>query len=506
MAFVNGTSPPTLSVVVVTYNSEAYVGTALRALGKASSATSFEVIVVDNASVDASIDAVRAEYPDATIVASPENLGFAAACNLAAWQARGDYLLFLNPDSETDPGAIDLAVEHLAKHPEVGVVGGRTRYADGHLNPTCCFAEPTLWSAICYATGLASVFRRSTFLNPEAIGGWDRDSDRAVEVITGCFALLRTPLFRSLGGFDERFFLYSEDTDLCRRVRDLGLQCIHLREVGLVHLGGRSDSVRSAKLAKVFRARRQYYDKHWSSSGARVGGLLIDAAVLARLAASALGPAQKRVTWQEIWAARDLWQSGARLARKQDATSHGGQLPVVNGPTAARPAVSLRPHSAETRARMTYRLVRHVARSARSGDRDFVRDGLESLARSRSLRSVIWPGPTSASAISAGGRGAISTPIPGPATTSAPRLARAVAVRIATAASWRCSWRPRQYSIPVRGSSRSRRCAGSSPCSARSLGSTTRVSIWRGTPWSGATSPRCGISTARRTTSSASTC
>lgn len=381
MAFVNGKSAsPTLSVVVVTYNSETHIGAALRALHKAATAASFEVIVVDNASKDASVQAVRADCPDATIMASPENLGFAAACNLAVRQARGDLLLFLNPDSETDPSAIDLAVEYLGKHPEAGIVGGRTRYADGRLNPTCCFAEPTLWSAFCYATGLASLFRRNSVLNPEALGGWDRDTDRAVGVVTGCFALMQTSLFRSLKGFDERFFMYSEDTDLCRRIRDLGLQCVHLSEVGLIHLGGGSDAVRSAKLAKVFRARRQYYDKHWSAAGAKVGGLLIDVAVLARLAASTLGPEQRRATWRDIWASRELWHRGDQAARSDGYLSVNRQSGTI-GPAAVRPPVALRPRPAETKARMTYRLLRHITRSARSGDRDFVYQGAASLAR-----------------------------------------------------------------------------------------------------------------------------
>ena len=373
-------SSPTLSVVIVTYNSEAHVGAALRALDKAATATSFEVIVVDNASADASVEVVRAECPDTTVIVSPENLGFAAACNLAARRARGDFLLFLNPDSETDPAAIDTAIEYLTKHPRVGIVGGRTRYADGRLNPTCCFAEPTLWSAFCYATGLASVFRSSTVFNPEAIGGWDRDSDRVVQVVTGCFALLRTSLFRSLNGFDERFFMYSEDTDLCRRVRNLGLQCVHLRDVGLVHLGGGSDNVRAAKLAKVFMARRQYYDKHWSSSGAKVGGLLVDLGVLARLAASTLGPADRRATWRNIWAARDLWHDGSVTARKVEEMRADGDS-ITDGEAGVRPPVALQPHAAENMARMTYRLLRHIVRSARSGDRDFVREGVESSVR-----------------------------------------------------------------------------------------------------------------------------
>jgi N-acetylglucosaminyl-diphospho-decaprenol L-rhamnosyltransferase len=381
--FSNGTSsPPTLSVVIVTYNSEGLVGTALRSLDKAMVTTNFQVIVVDNASVDASVEVVRAECPDATVITSPENLGFAAACNLAVRQARGDFLLFLNPDSETDPGAVDLAVGYLAKHPEVGIVGGRARHRDGRLNSTCCYAEPTIWSAFCYATGLTSLFPRSTIFNPEAFGGWDRDSDRPVGVIAECFALLRASLFRSLGGFDERFFLYSEDTDLCRRVRDLGLRCVHLSEVGLVHTGVRSDNVPAAKRAKVLYSRCQYYDKHWSPFGAKTGRLLIDVAVLARLtAATVLGPGHRSTSWREVWAGRALWHN-----RSETKSRSAGEIPPNDQSTTVakapvRPKIAIRSHPAETTARITYRLLRHILRSVRSGDRDFVREGVASLVR-----------------------------------------------------------------------------------------------------------------------------
>jgi N-acetylglucosaminyl-diphospho-decaprenol L-rhamnosyltransferase len=373
---------PKLSIIMVTYNSEAHVGRALQTLDKAAAETSFEVIVIDNASVDATTEVVRTEYPDAKVILSPKNLGFAAACNLGARHALGDFLLFVNPDTETDQAAIDLAVDYLTKHPEVGIVGGRTRYPDGRLNPNCCFAEPTLWSAVCYATGLASVFRGSRIFNPEALGAWDRNSDRVVDVITGCFALLRTPLFRYLTGFDERFFMYSEDTDLSRRVRDLGLQCVHLCEASLVHFGGGSDNVRSAKLAKVFGARSQYYDKHWTFVGSRMGKLLIDAAVITRRAASTFGPAHKRATWRDIWIARELWhrKSAAATQRNNDNAS-GEEGATISKEMTVRPTAALQSHTVKTRLRMTYRMLGRIIRFASTGDFYFARQGLSSLLR-----------------------------------------------------------------------------------------------------------------------------
>jgi N-acetylglucosaminyl-diphospho-decaprenol L-rhamnosyltransferase len=382
---------PEVAVIVVTHNSAGSVAAALSAIPGATQ-RAHEVIVIDTASGDDTLALARRVAPSAAVVPLDVNVGFARACNLAAARATGRHLLFLNPDTVLDPGAIDVALDGLTNDSSIGIVGGRTRYDDGDLNPTCCFAEPSLWSAFCYATGAASLFRRSSWLNPEAMGGWDRDDDRDVDVVTGCFLLMRTDLFRSLGGFDERFFLYSEDTDLCRRVRDTGLRCVHLAGAGLVHAGGGSDVVRSEKLAKVFRARRQYYAKHWSPTAARLGGGAIDLAVLARRAASAPFPG-RRSKWRDVWESRALWHdldsdpfrsqepsvlpAEPRHASERDAAV---ALPVQAEPGPLSPATTLLRHPVETRARMLFRLGRHVVRSARRGDRDFVVQGLESIA------------------------------------------------------------------------------------------------------------------------------
>ena len=308
-----------VGVVIVTYNSAAHVVAALDSLGPAASQPP-QVIVVDNDSRDETTSLVRRTMPAATIIEAGQNLGFARACNLGAAAINAEYLLFLNPDAALDPGALDRAVERLATDVNVGVVGGRTRYADGSVNPTCCFAGPTLWSAFCFATGLSSIFRRSDLFNPEAMGGWDRNSSRYVDVITGCFLLIRTDLFRSLDGFDERFFLYSEDTDLGTRVRALGLKCIHLQDVGLVHHGGGSDVVPADKHLKVLIGRSQYYQKHWSPVEASLGAVMIDLGILLRFCASRFGPPSRRAKWSDIWHSRALLLTPEPRQERADST------------------------------------------------------------------------------------------------------------------------------------------------------------------------------------------
>lgn len=359
---------PTVGIVMVTYNSASHVR---EAIGSITAATSAAVLitVVDNASSDDTVAVLGGT--DVRVIEAPENLGFARACNLGVRELGDpDYVLFLNPDSRLDPHSLDVAIARMAADPTIGALGGRTRYADGSLNPTCCFAKPTLWSALCYASGMASLRRRSNFFNPEMMGGWDRNDTRDVDVVTGCFLLMPLPLFRGLGGFDERFFMYSEDTDLADRIRGWGLRCVHAHDVGLVHLGGGSDVVKSEKLTKVFRARGEYYEKHWSRPRARLGVLLLSAAVLLRVLASVPRRSDARVQWFSIWRSRSTW-SGA------------GSSGVPRGAVEAviSPSVRLTPKPFETRARIGYRVLRHVQRSVRSGDYDFVRQGLTTCVR-----------------------------------------------------------------------------------------------------------------------------
>jgi hypothetical protein len=361
--------------VIVTFNSAPWVCRAVRAvLASEASGIDVDVVVVDNASTDSTLAILRDLGDSVDVVASSNNLGFSRACNLAARHAGGEYLLFLNPDTEVRSDAVAHAVRHLREHPEVGVVGGRTYYEDGSTNPTCCFRAPSLWSAVCSATGVSSLLRRSSWFNPEHMGGWPRSEDRAVDVVTGCFLMLRRSLFEHLRGFDERFFLYSEDTDLCRRVRDRGLSCMHVAQVELLHAGGASDSMRSEKVTKVMRAKSQYYEKHWTRRRARLGVALLDASVMTRMLAHRLSrDDERREQWREVWRHRAEWHPAA------PATPLGGG-PNGSRPTLA-PHVPLSPARISPRVRMAYRWSRHLVRSVRSRDYDFAAQAAASLVR-----------------------------------------------------------------------------------------------------------------------------
>ena len=350
---------PKLSIVIVSYNSARYLGPCIAAIEDTVRACPFEIVVVDNASSDDSAGSVERTHPAVKVVRMTTNVGFAKGINHGVRQTRGELVLLLNPDTVVGARAIEVLVQTLESDPRVGIVGARTRYADGTVNATCCFGAPSLWSSVCVATGLARLFRDSPWFNVEDIGGWARDTRRDVATLAGCCVLMRRTLWDRMSGFDERFFMYSEDVDLCARVRAVGLKCVLEPAADVMHFGGRSDIVPAAKMAKVLTARAQFMRKHWHWLRAGIGIALIDAMVATRRAVHAIAarlgrPASRErlAMWNAVAAERSRWHSvpGAQARLR---------LP---------------------RLRLAYRWTRFAVRSLATRDLDFVRNAIRSAA------------------------------------------------------------------------------------------------------------------------------
>ncbi len=318
--------PPSASIIIVSYNTRALTLECLRSVYDQTRDVSFEVFVVDNASADGSAAAIAAEFPQVRLFALDQNLGFAAANNFAARHAQGKWLLLLNPDTVVLDQAIDRLVSFTrrsaAEDPACGIFGGRTVFADGQLNPTSAWARPTLWSAWCLATGLTSMFRGRRVFNPEAMPHWQRDTARQVDIVTGCFLLLRRSLWQQLGGFDPAFFMYGEEADLCLRARRVGVKCLICPDATIIHYGGASEPVRAQKKVRLLRAKAQLFHRHWSPPAARFGVLMLDlwagSRMLAFWAASRLRPRLRPnyESWRSVWRQRAAWHLSAadRLA------------------------------------------------------------------------------------------------------------------------------------------------------------------------------------------------
>jgi N-acetylglucosaminyl-diphospho-decaprenol L-rhamnosyltransferase len=300
---------PTVAIVTVSYNTCDWLARCLGSVPAAAATLDHEVIVVDNASSDGSADMVESSFPKARLVRSTENLGFARGVNLGVARAEAEYVLLVNPDGELRPGAVDALVAFATAHPEYVVCGGRTVSPDGDLDPRSCWAAPSLWSVAANALLLSSVFRGSQRFDPEAMGGFGRDREQAVDIVTGCLLLIRRADWEALGGFDERFFMYGEDADLCLRAAADGRRCAITPAAEMVHAVGASSAVRPDKLELLFKGRITLMRKHWSRPRAALGILLVLLGVRIRR----LGERVRRTpdgAWTELWARRRQWRAG----------------------------------------------------------------------------------------------------------------------------------------------------------------------------------------------------
>jgi GT2 family glycosyltransferase len=306
-----------VSVLLVSYNTRAMTLDCLRSL-EAETRVPHEVIVVDNASPDGSAAAIADAFPHLRLIASRENLGFAKGNNVAAAEARGEYILLLNPDTLVLDGAIDRLIAFADRTPEAGIWGGRTLNADMTLNPMSAFGDITLWGLFCRASGLAVAFPGSDLFNPDEMGGWDRASEREVDVVQGCFFLIRRALWQRMGGFDLTFVMYGEEADLCRRARAAGARPRMTPEAVIVHYAGASSRKRSDKEILVFKAKATLIRRHLPAWQRPLARLLLGLWPFTRMAggrllARATGRArfaEAAAHWQAVWAARASWRDG----------------------------------------------------------------------------------------------------------------------------------------------------------------------------------------------------
>ncbi|MGB3244717.1 MAG: glycosyltransferase family 2 protein [Sulfitobacter sp.] len=300
---------PVVSVVVISYNTREMTLDCLRSIA-AETRTPHEVILLDNASTDGSAEAVAAQFPDIRLMAEIQNHGFAQGNNIAIAYARGEYVLLLNPDTIVLDGAIDRLIAFAQSRPEAGIWGGRTLYGDRSLNPTSCYRRMSLWSVTSQALGLSSLFRKNPVFNPEGYGGWNRDSEREVDVVTGCFLLIQRTFWESLGGFDPAFVMYGEETDLCLRARTLGARPRITPEATIVHYAGASEKVRSDKMVRLLRAKVLLIKRHFPAWQQPLALLLLRLWPWSRSWGTWLLRRGGAPTWAEIWERRQEWWDG----------------------------------------------------------------------------------------------------------------------------------------------------------------------------------------------------
>jgi GT2 family glycosyltransferase len=226
---------PDLTIVIVNWNGGQLLMRCLQSIRAHAGSNSIEVVVVDNDSADGSRETAAREFPEFTIFNSGSNLGFGRANNLARPYVGTALVLFLNPDTELMPGALDRAVRCLREHPDVGALGCRMLEPDGTVQELGLQWSMTPWTALMELLFVSSRTRQH-------LGRWlpavDASNSCYVKKLYGGFLLVRREVLDGAGWFDERYFMYAEDADLSRTIRAMGWQLYYCSEAVIVHVGG----------------------------------------------------------------------------------------------------------------------------------------------------------------------------------------------------------------------------------------------------------------------------
>jgi N-acetylglucosaminyl-diphospho-decaprenol L-rhamnosyltransferase len=315
------TPDPRVSAIVVSFNTREDTLRCLRSL-RQTVRLPLEILVADNDSRDGSVEAIRQEFPDAIVLEMRANVGFGAANNRALDRASAPHILFINSDAEVRPGAVEALVGALETHPGVALAGPRTLNADGTVQLSWGPALTPLneWRQRRWIGGVAS-------RDPRVLAGVDtlaRREHRPAWVSGSCM-LARREALRAICGFDEGYFLYEEDADLCARLRARGGEVLFVPAAEVVHHGGRSAPAAGTRARLEYhRSHLRYYYRHngpWAA-------LLLRAWILAQ---ASVGWLLARDGGGSRSAARRHWRAVARLALRGPGSPDRYQSPSGPG-------------------------------------------------------------------------------------------------------------------------------------------------------------------------------
>jgi hypothetical protein len=252
-----------LSIIIVNWNVRDFLKQCLDSIYRNVTGLSFEVILVDNASSDSSVEMVRERFPHVRIIANTKNAGFCRGNNQGIAASKGEYLVLLNPDTEVEEGALQTLINFAQEHPDVGIVGPMLLYPGGVLMPNGTLF-PTLRLALLGATGL--IYVRCLSSDLECYGREDFAGVAEVDVVSGACMLVRRRIFEQIGGLDEQLFMFYEEPDFCLRARKAGWHVFYVPQARVFHhWDGVGQSVKQDQIAAIRRQLRSeylYFRKH----------------------------------------------------------------------------------------------------------------------------------------------------------------------------------------------------------------------------------------------------
>ncbi len=272
-----------LSIIIVNYNVKYFLEQALLSVRKATERLETEVFVVDNNSVDDSVAMVRTQFPKVHLIANTDNPGFSIANNQAIHQAKGEYILLLNPDTVVEEDTFDKTVAFMDAHPDAGGLGVKMIDGTGNFLPESKRGFPSPSVAFYKMFGLSRLFPKSPVFGRYHLGFMDKDKNHEVDVLAGAYMMLRKSVLDEIGLLDETFFMYGEDIDLSYRIVKAGYKNYYYGNTTIIHYKGESTKKGSLNYVRVFyNAMIIFAKKHFTGDKARAFVLLLQFAIYFR--------------------------------------------------------------------------------------------------------------------------------------------------------------------------------------------------------------------------------
>jgi GT2 family glycosyltransferase len=256
-----------ISIIIVNYNVKEFLQNLLHSINKSVQNISHEIIIVDNDSHDGSVELIQQNFPEVKLIINKENLGFGKANNIAMKQAEGEYFLLLNPDTLLSEDTLKEMMSFLKNNPDAGIAGCKILNPDGTLQLACRRSFPGPWTSFCKVMGLSNLFPHSKIFAKYNLTYLDENQTYEVDAISGSFMMMKREAYEKTGGFDQDFFMYGEDLDLCYRIQKEGYKVFYVHSAQIIHYKGESTKRSSIDDTKLFYdAMHLFVKKHFSAS------------------------------------------------------------------------------------------------------------------------------------------------------------------------------------------------------------------------------------------------
>ncbi|OAB37737.1 glycosyl transferase family 2 [Paenibacillus macquariensis subsp. defensor] len=255
-----------LSILIVNYNTCKLTLDCLQSVFASNTSYTFEVIVIDNHSIDSSVESISVEYPQVTLIANNDNTGFAKANNQGMQIAKGRHILLLNSDTVISENTLETMILFMDQKPTAGASGCKIILPDGTLDKACKRGFPTPSASFYYAFGISRLFPERPKFNQYQLGHLDPDEEYPVDCLVGAFMMVRRETVLQVGGLDETFFMYGEDIDWCYRIKQAGWEIQYYPRTSIVHYKGGSARRRPTRIIYEFhRAMFVFHRKHYKN-------------------------------------------------------------------------------------------------------------------------------------------------------------------------------------------------------------------------------------------------